>query len=220
MAEDARNTKSLTWPYTSFKTLLNFIQKLTADKAVPPRIDRSILGGSEGQKTQVLAALRFFGLIGDRGDVTPLLQQLVDDEKDRPRNMRALLQKHYPKATSLAEVNATTKQLEETFSGLSGDTLRKAMTFYLHAAKYAQHPVSKNFKIPSGFRSGGARKPRTSNGAESSLSPPAPPVPQTAIADAKARYLDMLLEKAKATDTLDPELLNRIEKLLGYAEQV
>jgi hypothetical protein len=205
------------WPYTSFKTILNLLQRFADNQAVPPRIDRSILGGSEGQKTQVLAALKFLALISDNGEVTPSMQKLVEQEKERPRLIRELLGQHYPAATKLARVNATTKQLEETFTGLSGDTLRKAVTFYLQASKYAGHPVSKNFKTPTGFpsRSPGSRRPRTPN-ASGDMSPPPPPPPAK---DARARYLDMLLEKASKGDTLDPELLNRIEKLLGYANE-
>ena len=52
-------------------------------------------------------------------------------------------------ATELAAVNATTKQLEETFTGIGGDTMRKAVGFYLGAAKYSGHPISKHFKVPS-----------------------------------------------------------------------
>jgi hypothetical protein len=38
--------------------------------------------------------------------------------------------------------------------------------------------------------------------------------------DPKARYLDLLLERAKtANGALDENLLNRIEKLLGYEDK-
>jgi len=215
MAEEANDTKTPKWPYTSFKTVHNWIQRLAESKAVPPRIDRSILPGSEGQKTQVLAALKFLGLVADNGDVTPLLVELVEQEKERPRIVRELLAKHYPTATTLAAINATTKQLEETFDGLGGDTLRKAMTFYLHAAKFSGHPLSKNFKAQTGF-SRSKRKSATGNGGSGGIAPPPAAPPAAPVADAKSRYLDMLLTKASATDTLDAELLNRIEKLLGY----
>lgn len=216
MEDNTNDTKAPRWPYTSFKTLLNFILRLEENKAIPPRIDRSILPGSEGQKTQVLAALKFLGLVTDSGDVTPLMQRLVMEEKERPKIIRELLQKHYPAATQLAGVHATSKQLEETFSGLTGDTLRKAMTFYLHAAKFSNHPVSKNFKVPSGF----SRRPRTPRARADAPPPPSvmPPVNAPSV-DAKSRYLDMLLEKAAKDDKLDSELANRIEKLLGFKSE-
>lgn len=226
MAEDARDTKGPQWPYTSFKTLNNLIQRFAADEAIPARIDRSVLPGSEGQKTQVMAAMRFLGLIGENGEVTPALTSLVNDEKTRPQQMQKLLEEHYPEATRLAKMHATTKQLEESFTGLTGDTLRKAMTFYLHAAKYANHPVSKHFKVKTGYSSRNARRQRGAAGAgggagngsgeagaEAARTPPAP------LVDAKSRYLDMLMEKAKQADELDTELLDRIERLLGYEQQ-
>lgn len=213
MEDNTNDTKAPRWPYTSFKTLLNFIVRLEENKAIPPRIDRSILPGSEGQKTQVLAALKFLGLVTDNGDVTPLMQRLVMEEKERPKIIRELLQKHYPAATQLAGVHATSKQLEETFSGLSGDTLRKAMTFYLHAAKYSNHPVSKNFKVPSGF----SRKSRTPRPrADTPSAPVTPPPMSPPVTDAKSRYIDMLMEKAAAaTDAeVEKDLLDRIERIL------
>src|SRR4051812_5727502 len=96
-------SRATTWPYTSFKTLLNVLGRFKG--AVPPRIDRSALGGSEGQKTQVLGTLRFFQLIGDGGEVTPAFHELVNNEKDRPRLIRELLEKSYPEANRLGTVN-------------------------------------------------------------------------------------------------------------------
>ena len=209
-------SKVPTWPYTSFKTFLNVLARFKG--AIPPRIDRTALGGSEGQKTQVMGTLRFFGLIGDGGEVSPMFAELVNNEKDRARLIKEMLEKHYPEANHLGAVNGTTGQLAETFKSVAGETQRKAMTFYLHAAKYANVPVSKNFKIPSGFnRPSGARRTRgASDNGDESPRPPAPPPPPT---DTKAQYVAMLMEMAKATEggKPDKELLDRIERLLGYS---
>lgn len=210
-------SKALTWPYTSFKTFLNVLARFKG--AIPPRIDRTALGGSEGQKTQVMGTLRFFGLIGDNGEVSSQFAELVNNEKDRPRLIKELLEKHYPEANHLGAVNGTTGQLAETFKSVAGETQRKAMTFYLHAAKYAGVPVSKNFKVPSGFsRPSGARRTRTAqeNGDDSNP-PPSPPAPSPQ-AEAKAQYIAMLMERAKTADgALDEKLLDRIERVLGLA---
>jgi hypothetical protein len=224
MSEESRESRPA-WPYTSFKTLNNLIQRFEAEKAIPPRLDRSILGGSEGQKTQVLAAMKFLGLVqGANNEVTPLFQQLVEHPKDRQRLIGELLTKHYPEATRLGTINATAKQLEETFVGLTGDTLRKAVAFYLNAAKFANHKVSKHFKAPSSV---GRRTSRKTNGSgamgiANGANPPSPqPAPPPASAsDLKTRYIELLMKKAEtASDTLDTSLLDRIEKLLGYETQ-
>src|SRR4051812_35004906 len=164
MADETTPTtgKTTTWPYTSWKSLLNVIDRFK-EQGLPPRIDRSVLGGSEGQKTQIIAALRFFGLVEDNGDVNEGLNRVVNArDKERQQIVRELLATHYPKATELAAVNATTKQLEETFTGIGGDTMRKAVGFYLGAAKYSGHPTSKHFKVPSFIaRPSGSRRQST-----------------------------------------------------------
>lgn len=212
-------TKQASFPYTSWKSVLNVADRFK-ESGLPPRIDRSVLGGSEGQKTQIIATLRFFGWVKENGDVTESFTRFVTaSDKDRHQLMKEVLAKHYPKATELAAVNATTRQLEETFTGIGGDTLRKAVAFYLHATKYAGHPVSKHFKVPSfiaranASRSGGARRHAGANAShsgedEADVTPPPP--------DPKTRYVQMLMEKAASSEQLDTTLLDRIEKLLGF----
>lgn len=134
-------------PYGGFRTLLNFLDKV-AD-APPPRIDRTYIKNLDGtQQAQLLSALRTFGLIGEQGEVTPQLLLLAQDRTSRPGGIAALLQTHYDWALPLNERNATHGQLEEAFRkfGIGGATLRKAITFYMHAAKYAQIELSPNFK--------------------------------------------------------------------------
>lgn len=203
--------KAVTWPYTSFRTLLNLFERLEAAKAIPPQIDRSFLGGSEGQKTQVLAALRFFGLVDEHGNVTETMRKIVNAPSERPAAIGGLLRQHYPAATKLAADHATTAALEKTFENLGGDTLRKAVAFYLHAAKYANHPVSKFFKAPTGFYA--KRKPRSAN---SPNTPEIIPPVVVAPTDAKSRYIEMLMQKASATTDpeIEKDLLNRIERIL------
>jgi hypothetical protein len=213
MADDTA-PKTPTWPYTSNKSLTNVLQRFK-ESGLPPRIDRSVLGGSEGQKTQIIGAMRFFGFVKENGDVTEVLTTIVKvDDKARQQMWRDLLAKHYPTATELAAVNATTKQLEETFTGIGGETQRKAVAFYLHAAKSSGHPTSKHFKIPPFIaRSGGSRRQVTAannNGDDEEAEIAAP------ASDPKTRYIEMLMEKAASSDELDTTLLDRIEKLLGY----
>lgn len=101
--------------------------------------------------------------------------------------------------------------------GIGGDTLRKAVAFYLQAAKYAGHPLSKYFKTPAFIAksSGGPRRQRAAannnSGDEEEETSPMAPV------DPKTRYLEMLMERAANSDELDTTLLDRIEKLLGYS---
>jgi hypothetical protein len=138
-------------PYVSFKTLMTIVTKMEAE-GTPPRIDRSYLEKfAGGYQTQIIAALRSLDLIDTKGEVQPSLVELVDDGEHRAESVAKFVRQFYPEPVRLGTVNATQGQLEEAFRdyGVSGDTLRKAIGFYMAAAKYAQVPVSKNFRVPS-----------------------------------------------------------------------
>jgi hypothetical protein len=212
--DSTKNPNASKWPYTSFKSLLNLVEKFEEDDAIPPRIDRSVLGGSEGQKTQVIAAMKFLGWINDSGEVQPTFTQFVKNPKDRARSIRDALARNYPEAAKLAAIHATTAQYAETFVGFSGETLRKAMTFYREAANYGNHPLSKNFKVQTAPR---VAKKGKQNGGDSSTGGDVEQKTALPADDPKSRYLNMLLEKAAKDDQLDTTLLDRIEKLLGYS---
>ena len=186
----------------------------------PPRIDRSFLGGSEGTKTQLLAALKYFGLIAANGTVNEELAELVRNPAERPNRIKNLLFQYYPDAIALGEQNATQAQLEEAFAGLQGSTRRKAVAFYLKAAEYGKIKLSPNFRNPRerGRPKGSkTRKPKDSGGS----SPAAgdrqePPIaPEEAQ---RARYVDLLMKRAESEDNLDTDLLDRLERLLGFSE--
>jgi hypothetical protein len=143
-------------PYISFRTLLNLVERM-ADQGAPPRIDRTFLSGSEGGKTQVLAALRALGFIDGDGNVTPKLDQMVKNPDERSGIIKEWLEENFAEPVRLGSINATQGQLQDAFKtyGVSGDTMRKAIAFYLRAAEFAGVPVSKNFKTPSVQRADG-----------------------------------------------------------------
>lgn len=142
--------------------MLNLLFRMEKEDP-PPRIDRSYLDTLAGtDQTALMAALKGFGLIGEQSDVKPELLRLAKDADNRPKMVADLLQQYYPKQVRLGEQNATHAMLEESFSEFdySGDTKRKAVTFYLKAADYADVPLSAHFKIPK-QRSVGAARPKT-----------------------------------------------------------
>lgn len=152
-------------PYVSFGTLLGQIEKMESS-GIPAKVDRSFLAGlSPAYQSQVLNALEYLALADDDGTSMPRLHDLVSRPGDRPGIMRNLLLRFYPSQVALASSNATHGQLEDEFRkhGLSGDTLRKATMFFLHAAAYSGLPVSPHFRSgrgPSGTtRSTPARPP-------------------------------------------------------------
>lgn len=205
-------------PYASFRTILHLLDRIKEDDGAPPRIDRSYLKGSEGGKTQVLATLKALGLIDGNGNVSPNLTNLVPVEA-RKGGFLQLLRLYYAEPNRLGTVNATQKQLEEAFDtwGLNGDTRRKAIAFYLHAAKFCGLPLSKYFKASGGSSSANAKVRRRAatepdEGADEDDQDEQPHAPT--MDELKQQYLAMLLEKAKTE--MDDKLLNRIERLMGF----
>jgi hypothetical protein len=96
--------------------------------------------------------------------VQPRLTELVTRPDDRPALIGQLIRDRYPEAVELGKGNATTGELVEVFKdsyGVAGDTARKAISFYLAAAKYAGDiRLSPNFKTPTN-RSGTPGRRRT-----------------------------------------------------------
>jgi len=152
-------------PYLPFDTFKNFIEGLSGGRPLPPRIDRSLMAGmAGGTQTLLLGALSAFGLIGDNREVRQPFAELVRAEPDQRQELIArLLRETYPEALALAERHATADQLAENFramSGYQGSTLRKAITFFLNMAKYAQVEVSPFFRAPAQNITGRKTTPR------------------------------------------------------------
>jgi hypothetical protein len=132
-------------PYVAFRTFLNFLDWLK--QGIPQRIDRSFWGArlSGAYGGQLMAALRFLGLIKDDNIPTTTLEQLAQgDREQRKTILRQLLEANYPTVFELDLERATPGQLEEAFKRykLTGETVRKAVTFFVHAAQYADVPLS------------------------------------------------------------------------------
>jgi hypothetical protein len=152
-------------PYISFTTLLNLLDRMRDDDGAPPQIDKSYLKGmSGGYQSQVLASMKAVGLIDKDGKVQDSLTELVaaKDRDARVPLIAAMLQQFYPEPVRLGTIKATQGQLADAFKewGIGGDTLRKAIAFYLAAAKYADVKVSSLFHVPSVAPSEGRKPPK------------------------------------------------------------
>jgi hypothetical protein len=206
-------------PYIAWKTLLNLIERLETD--MPPQIDKTFLKGSNQLNAQTMNALKSLGLVGDDGTVTQSLIDLVDAGVNRPKVVGEMLGRFYAEPVRLGTVNATPKQLDDAFAlyGVSGSTLRKAVSFFIKAATYAEVPLSPHFKTPARSTSVPRRRrprvPANNNAAEMPADRATNAGANTNVDGLRARYIEMLMKKAEAqTDQMDEELLNRIERLL------
>ena len=160
-------SKSTLPAYVPFQTFINFFSKL--EQGVPNRIDRSFLSKSYSGTigSQLITSLRFLGLVeGDDNKTTAELERLAQEQSTRKQLLAELLRKRYqPIFTDVGDLaKATHMQLEQAFKqnySIDGDTRRKAISFFVHLAQYAEVPLSAYIRTTS--NSGTNRTtPRTS----------------------------------------------------------
>jgi hypothetical protein len=126
-------------PYVAFATLESFIQRLKANEAVPPQIDKSMMTSMSGAvQSHLLATLRFLGLIDEsKGDaVTQAMRDLV--EAHGTEGFGVALKEVFVTAYSdvIGDIDvgvASAKQLDNAFMAhkLDGTMLDRAVRFYL-----------------------------------------------------------------------------------------
>lgn len=201
-------------PTMAYATLASFLDDL-ASRPLPPQIDRSMMASKSGtDQKNLLQALADFALIrGDQNQVTPELAELAEaDAEARKSHLAKLIRTYYPAAVAVSEANGTHQQLQEVFRdqlGLNGspDTRRKAITFFLHAARAADLHVSPHFpatRSGSGTpgtnrtkRTGRPRKPATAVGDNE------PPPAQNGGTGGTAFSTEVQIKAGRVTLTVD-----------------
>jgi hypothetical protein len=145
--------------YLPFRTFLSAIDSL--EHGIPKQIDRTIWRSQSGiVQGQIMIALRFFGLLDDEDKPTPALHRFVDGKDKRPELIRALLHYAYRDLIDRDLTKMTPKMLDEAMEqySVTGDTKKKAVRFFLQAAKFAEVPMH---PLLSGqIRNTMGRKPR------------------------------------------------------------
>ncbi len=143
VSEDGQRAASP--PYVSFSTFRTLLEWLK-DEGVPLRFDRSFwqikFSGSNG--TQLVTALRFLGLLeGVRP--RPDLERLVNASPDERRFVLAGLLIDAYEAVPFDELSRATPAMVRTWFRaypIDGNTARKAVSFFVNAAKDADIPLS------------------------------------------------------------------------------
>ncbi len=165
MAEAQQEVRP-TPPYIPYKTLINSLEVFETH-GLPPQIDRGIWktqpGGTQGL---IFAAYKFLGLVQDSGQPTERLATLVKEKNDRPAQIDKLLRAAYPEILGKYELaKMTSKMLDDEIEkayNVQGDVKRKAITFFLQAAKAAQMPLSgfleSQVRVVRRARKNGAKK--------------------------------------------------------------
>jgi hypothetical protein len=135
-------------PYVSYRTFRNFLDGL--QQGIPARIDRSYWGdrwsGSTG--SQLVAALRFLGLVDSNGVPTNRLKQLVSArDTQRTEILRQMATEAFAFLLrgSLDSQTATYAQTEELLHNtyqVTPDVSRKCIKFFVGLASDAAIPLS------------------------------------------------------------------------------
>lgn len=151
-------------PWFPFQTFWGFITGLS-EKPLPPQIDRSMMGTKSGSdQMNLFSTLKFFSLIDENNSVEPKLKELVAATPDsRKLILMSMLRDNYAAQFEVSDQNGTEKQLLDSFepTGYGNDTRRKAMTFFLHAAREAGLTLSPHFPATR-MGSGRSNPPRVS----------------------------------------------------------
>lgn len=149
----------------AYKTLKNFLE-IFKDKEIPSHIDRSVLppSMSGGNQAYLVSALKFLKLISENNVPEENFHLLVKAEgAERTKILREVLTSAYPFLLNDKDLDierTTTRVVSDKFkeTGISGDTVRKALTFFLNAAKDAEMKVSSHIKTQ--FSSGKSTRTR------------------------------------------------------------
>lgn len=136
-------TEQVIPPYLPFSTLIGFIDSMAAN-GLPLRIQAGMLKGmSWANQSWTLASLRFLRLTTEDNRPTEKFKRLVSaDGDDRMDLFGSIIVDAYPfifQAEGFDIATATPEQLDEQFerAGAVGDTKKKSVRFFLHAAKHS-----------------------------------------------------------------------------------
>jgi len=160
----ADTDQKATVAYAPFKTFQSAIESL--EHGVPQRIDASIWPSYSGAiRSQLLGAFKFLGLIDESGKPSESLKELVEKKVTRKATLRKILETSYPQLIGMNLKTSTPKQFDEAMRRfeVQGQTLVKATSFFLQAAKYSELPISP--LLLERKRTNGARRQRLVGGA-------------------------------------------------------
>jgi hypothetical protein len=134
-------------PYISFRTLTGLIERLK-ETIVPGQIDSSVLRNyAGGVARQIVAGLKFLGLIEEGGATTANLKALVEaygTDAWKDKLTQIIFDAYEPVIGKLNLETATAAQLDAAFRnyGADGDVLRKCVAFWVAAVVSAGAQIS------------------------------------------------------------------------------
>ena len=125
--------------YVSYLTFINFLDWLKEMTVVPSQIDRSLwsskFSGSNG--AQLMVGLRFLGLLEGEKPEPELEPLAMADDASRKQLIKAVLERAYGEELIRELPRTTPGMLDKRLGdlGTTGPTHRKAVSFFVNAAK-------------------------------------------------------------------------------------
>jgi hypothetical protein len=141
MADESKRAAAYL-PWATFKTSLEQL-----GKGMPSRIDRSVFQGMAWNvQTQLFAALKFLGLVKGEDEPTEVLHGLVTGpDIERRARLKKVIEGTYSELIAIDLTKATRAHFEEKLGslyGVTGDTRKKAVRFFINAAEEVGIPLS------------------------------------------------------------------------------
>ena len=166
--------KKVSAPYLPFQTFLTALDHIKSIGGVPNQLDFGVFPSLNHQaKSQVLSAFKFLELIDDEGyPKGDTLSQLALQPDNRKTILHGLIKQHYPDIVALDLEKITPTQLDNALGNsrynISGETKKKAKTFLIKAAQFADFKVSVLLTKITRNRRKGAGKQATTGGGKTS----------------------------------------------------
>jgi len=163
-------------PYLPFKTFLSSLEPFS--QGIPPKIDRTLWNQSGFVQGLIMNAYRFFHLVDVNSKPAPEFQQLVKSKnEERKAEIGKLIKIGYPEIMMHDLATMTPKMLDELIDkyNVGGETKKKAITFFLQAAKFADIPLS-NFLTEKIRNTTGTKRRRKAEGETDSRIPRPPSI--------------------------------------------
>jgi hypothetical protein len=213
-------------PYLPFKTFLSSLDPFS--QGIPPKIDRTLWNQSGFVQGLIMNAYRYFYLVDADDKPTSQLQQLVkSNDESRKAKIKDLIGIGYPEIVGLHDLATMTPKMLDELMGkynVAGETKKKAITFFLQAAKFADMPLSNFLTEKIRSTSGPRRRPATVSTANRRVTTGTP----SGVANTNTRRLSLVSNgTVEMTISYDPFLISRedrdfifelIDKLQNYDE--
>ena len=198
--EEQAEARSASPPYISYLTFKHFIQWLETD-GIPLQFDRTAwekkYSGSTGP--QLLTGLRFLGLLKGERPTSELERVINSQGEERNDLLRNTFRRSYSAINFDDLPRATPGMLKEwlTSYGIEGDTVRKAESFFVNAAKDLDIQISNGLrKLARNRPQGTAKRTSRRDTKPSQLNKQAP------RQEVKAQPSTEIIDRAEAQNSL------------------